>query len=116
MDERRRHRRVTLRTPVRASVGATPVFVVDASRGGLRVAHQSELPPPGGICRIDVTSEMGPIRLDCTIVHTAIRQANAAAKSLFNSGLEILAADRQSTERMRALLGKSGNNKKPPSS
>lgn len=82
----------------------TPVFVLDASRGGLRVAHQAHLPPPGAVCRIDVPSEVGPIRLDCAIVHTVIQHATTAAKTLFYSGLQIVAADRQSSERIRELV------------
>ena len=104
MRERRRHPRVTLRKPIRASVGTTPVFVLDASRGGLRVAHQATLPSPGAVCRIDMPSEVGPIRLDCAIVHTVIQHANSAAKNLFYTGLRIVAADRQSTERIGAII------------
>lgn len=104
MRERRRYPRVTLRKPIRASVGPTPVFVLDASRGGLRVAHQAQLPAPGAVCRIDVPSDVGPIRLDCAIVHTVIQHANSAAKNLFNSGLQIVATDKQSADRMSALI------------
>ena len=104
MRERRRSPRVTLRKPIRASVGKTPVFVLDASTGGLRVAHHAKLPPPGAICRIDMPSESGPIRLDCAIVHTVIAHATSAAKTLFNSGLQIVAADTQSTARIQGLV------------
>ena len=93
----------------------TPVFVLDASRGGLRVAHQAHLPPPGAICRIDVPSDLGPIRLDCAIVHTVIQHATSTAKTLFNSGLQIVAADKQSTERIRDLVdsGEPDDNPEP---
>ena len=104
MNERRRHRRVTLRKPLRAAIGSTPIFVLDASRGGLRVAHQSQLPAPGSICRVDVNTDAGPIHVDCAIVHTVIQQANSAAKKLFFSGPEIVASDHQSEERIRELL------------
>lgn len=89
--ERRRHPRVTLRQPVRASSGPVPLFVLDVSRGGLRVAHQSQLPDKDGICRVDLSATNGTaIHLDCAIVHTSIRHANAAAEQLFHSGLRIV--------------------------
>ncbi|HEX9161155.1 MAG TPA: PilZ domain-containing protein [Thermoanaerobaculia bacterium] len=94
MRERRRDRRVTLRKPVLAAVNAAPVFVLDVSTGGLRVAHRSQLPPPGAVCSVDLPSENGnSIRLDCAIVHTAIQQANSAAEKLFQTGLRIVTTD-----------------------
>ncbi|HEY3056049.1 MAG TPA: PilZ domain-containing protein [Thermoanaerobaculia bacterium] len=90
MKERRRHPRFTLRKPVRAKTGETPLFVLDASRGGLRVAHRSKLP---SAFRLDLPSSNGTIQLDCAIVHTSIQHANAAAESLFHSGLRIVTPD-----------------------
>ena len=104
VNERRRFRRVTLRKPIRASIGTTPVFVLDASRGGLRVAHQSQLPPPGSICRVDMKTDVGPVHVDCAIVHTVIQHANKVAKNLFYSGLQIVAADRQSEQRIGEIV------------
>ena len=80
------------------------MFVLDASRGGLRVAHQAQLPPPGSICRLDMKSDVGPIQVDCAIVHTVIQHANSAARTLFYSGLKIVASDRQSQERIREIV------------
>ncbi len=102
--ERRRYPRITLRKPILASIDTTPVFVLDASRGGLRVAHQAQLPSPGAICRVDLPSEGGPIHLNCAIVHTVTQHANAAAKRLFNSGLQIVSADDESTDRFEKIL------------
>jgi hypothetical protein len=110
--ERRRHPRIALRKPILASIGTTAVFVLDASRGGLRVAHQSQIPAPGAVCRVNVPSEGGPIQLDCAIVHTAIEHANAAARRLFSSGLQIVSADSASTERFEKILRPSGKKKK----
>ncbi len=68
-----------------------PLFVLDVSRGGLRVAHPSQLPDEDGICRVDLSTTNGSsIHLDCAIVHTSIRHANAAAEQLFHSGLRIV--------------------------
>jgi hypothetical protein len=93
MRERRRERRITLRKPVLATVNAAPVFVLDISNGGMRVAHRSQLPPPGAICRLAVPAEAGPITLDCAIVHTVSQHAASAAESVFQSGLRIVGGD-----------------------
>lgn len=96
---RRRHQRVTLAQPIRAAVGPIRVYVLDASVGGMRVAHQAALPHPGEFCRIELTSELGPICLDCEVVRTV------PDRSRFQTGLEIIAADRQSAERLRNIFG-----------
>jgi PilZ domain-containing protein len=101
--ERRRDRRITLRKPVLASVNAAPVFVLDVSSGGVRVAHRSQLPPPGAVCRLDVPGESGPITLDCAIVHTVSQHAESAAESLFQSGLRIVSGD---AARMAKIIGR----------
>jgi PilZ domain-containing protein len=93
-----------LRKPILASIGTTPVFVLDVSRGGLRVAHQSQLPPPGSICRVDVPSEGEAIGLDCAIVHTVIQHANEAARRLFSSGLQIVEVDEFATDHYERLV------------
>ncbi len=96
--DRRRHPRVTLTQPIRAAIGAIRVYVLDASIGGMRVAHQVALPNPGEFCRLEVPSHLGPIRLDCAVVRTV------PEKTLFHSGLQIIAADHQSTERLRSVF------------
>jgi hypothetical protein len=108
MKERRRHPRVTLRKPILASVENMPVFVLDVSRGGLRVAHRSQLPPPGATCQVDLPLESGQVSLDCAVVRTAIQHATAAAETLFNSGLSIVAVESASRERYEKLLSGNG--------
>lgn len=98
-NDRRRHQRVTLAPPIRAAIGPIRVYVLDASVGGMRVAHRATLPHPGEFCRIEVPSQLGPICLDCEVVRTI------PDKTLFQSGLEIIAADRQSAERLRSIYG-----------
>jgi hypothetical protein len=97
--DRRRNPRIGLSNLMRGAVGATRVYVEDASLSGIRVIHQAPLPAPGAVCRVDLPSEVGPISLDCEIVHTVTMRA------LYHSGLQIVApADRQSAERMRSLF------------
>lgn len=106
MKERRRDRRITLRKPVLATVNAAPVFVLDISRGGLRVAHRSQLPPPGAVCRVDVPNDTGVAHLDCAIVHTVSAHAVSAAESLFQSGLRIVSTDAASRERVEKIINR----------
>lgn len=100
--DRRRFLRVTLPDPVRGAVGSARIYVLDASMGGVRIAHQSALPAPGGFCRLEMWTPEGPVKLDCEIVRTAVAQK---PQQLFHSGLQIVAADRQSAERLRSICG-----------
>ena len=104
MKERRRDRRTTLRKPVLAQVDSSPVFVIDVSRGGVRVAHRSQLPPPGAICRLDLPTENGDGHLDCAIVHTVRQHAASAAESLFQSGLRIVTPEAEARDGVAKLL------------
>jgi PilZ domain len=96
--ERRRFHRVTLRQPIRAFAGAVAVQLIDASIAGLRVIHQNPLPPAGSTCRVMFQSEYGPVNVDCEVVHTENTPAGQ------QTGLRVLAADRQSQERLREMI------------
>lgn len=96
--ERRRFHRVTLKQPIRAFAGAVSVQLVDASIAGVRVTHQYPLPAAGATCRIMFQSEFGPISVDCEVVHTVERAGG------HQTGLRVLAADRQSQERLREMV------------
>src|SRR5512140_379347 len=115
MRERRRHQRVVLTKPVLATVDSMPVFILDASTGGLRVVHRSQLPKSGAICRLSVPSESGAISVDCAVVHTTMQHASAAAEQLFSTGLKIVSTDDQA-KRLSAIInppkGKKGGNGK----
>ena len=95
--DRRRYPRVNLPQPIRGSVGAARVYLLDASVGGLRIAHQAALPGPGEFCRVELPTDLGPIKLDCEVVRTI------AERTLFHTGLQIVAADHQSAERLRSM-------------
>ncbi len=96
--ERRKFTRVTLRQPLRGSVGNARVYLVEGSLGGVRIVHQTPLPAPGAYCRVEVMSDLGNVKLDCEVVRTIVQRA------LYQTGLSIVASDRQSTERMKALF------------
>jgi len=97
MPERRRHPRITLRRPLRGAVGSTRIYVMDTSISGLRVAHSGALPQPREFCRIELPTDLGAIKLDCEVIRTVLE------KDLFHSGVAIVAADHQSTERLRSI-------------
>jgi|SRR5689334_6074339 hypothetical protein len=96
--ERRRFQRVVFKQPIRAFAGAVSVQLVDASIAGVRVSHQNPLPPSGSTCRVMFQSEFGPISVDCEVVHT---ENNSGG---YQTGLRVLAADRQSQERLREMV------------
>jgi hypothetical protein len=100
--DRRRRPRMKFREPIRADVGEARVAILDASAVGLGVAHESPLPPPGRICRVNLQSELGPIQLDCAIVRTVTR-SSLANRIIFQTGLEVLSADRQSAARLASI-------------
>ena len=87
---------------MRAAVGDARVAVLDASAVGLGVAHEAPLPEPGRVCRVNLQSELGPIQLDCAIVRTVTR-TSIANRIVFQTGLEVLSADRQSAARLASI-------------
>jgi hypothetical protein len=89
-----------------ASIGRARVVVLDASVGGMRVAHHSNLPEPGEYCRVELQSEVGPIILDCEVVRTYPQSSPLAtfATALYQSGLQIVASDHQSGERFHTVF------------
>ncbi len=112
MRERRRSPRTTLIQPIEATVDSMPAFVLDVSTGGLRVVHRSELPPPGGHCKVNLPSDHGLIDLDVVIVHTAMKHATAAADQLFSTGLRIKSSSPESSKRLEAMLSVRGEKKR----
>ena len=106
-EDRRRFRRIKLRTPIRGAVGASRVYLTDGSVAGVGVAHQGTLPPPGGIVRLELSSDWGPIRVDCQVVRTVARPTTNATQTqppVYQSGLQIVVMDHQSAERLRTVI------------
>ena len=96
--ERRRFHRVNFQHPIRAFAGAVAVQVVDASVAGLSVVSDSPLPANEGTCRVLFQSEFGPVQVDCEVVYAVQRSG------VHHTGLRVLAADRQSQERLREMI------------
>lgn len=96
--ERRRFHRINLEHPIRAFAGALPVQLVDASIAGVRVISELPLPAVGTTCRVMFQSEFGPVSVDCEVVYSAGQEKS------YRCGLRVLAADRQSQERLREMV------------
>jgi hypothetical protein len=107
--ERRQHNRVQLRTPVRGSVGPSEVFFTEGSVGGVGLEHVRPLPVPGDFCRLDLSSDWGPIRADCLVVHVSEVAPPGASPALYHSGVRILVMDRQSEQRLATLIESMSN-------
>ena len=104
--ERRKFRRIRLRTPIRGAVGDARVFLTDSSFGGLGLAHQGVLPAPGGIIRLELISDWGPIRIDCQVIRTVVsnRTQTQTKAPVYQSGLQIVVMDHQSAQRLESML------------
>jgi len=90
-------------------VGPARIYVLDASVGGMRVAHQSTLPPPGAFIRIELPTDMGTIKVDCEVVRTVPQPPpmTRTSRPIFHTGLAVVAAaDRQSAERFKTVFVK----------
>jgi hypothetical protein len=79
-------------------VGSVAVIAIDASAGGVRVGHESAMPAAGAFCRLELSSNLGPLKLDCEVIRTERMET-------LQTALAIITADRQSLERLRALFG-----------
>lgn len=107
--DRRNFERIRPTQPIRASIGTARIYVLDGSAGGVGVLHENTLPEPGDICRIEITSEFGPITLDCEVVRTVPHTSGRTRvpRPLFESGLRVIAADHQSVQRLRSTFSDS---------
>jgi hypothetical protein len=104
--DRRRAQRYAVKTPLGARVGAINAVVMDASEKGISLSHEGKIPNAGTTCRVIMQSAMGPITVDCEVVHTRHHEPErpAEGRNGFLSGLRVVAADFQSEQRFRQLL------------
>ena len=112
--DRRRAQRYVVKSPLGARVGAINAVVMDASEKGIGISHEGKLPNTGMTCRVIVQSAMGPITVDCEVVHTRREtMPRPEGRNAFLSGLRVVAADFQSEQRfrelLRSLMGKRNN-------
>lgn len=104
--ERRRVQRVRLFEPLRGTIGAARIFVLDVSLHGARVAHQDSIGETGDPCPLRCDWEGRRIELMCAIVRTEVHRAADArsSKTLYHSGLEIQQISPSSSIALRSLI------------
>ncbi len=106
IEERRQFGRVTPIQRIRGTAGNVIVYVLDVSLAGVRVAHQDPLPAIGG--KLTLVFEWEGLRFSapCEVRRTKIeKQARSQfEKSLFHSGLVILAKDSSSDRVLRDII------------
>jgi hypothetical protein len=94
-DERRQFGRVTPVQRIRGTMGNVVIFVMDLSLAGIRVAHQDPLPAVGGTATLTFEWEGRRFRGLCEVRRTKAEKVARSQfeKSLFHSGLVVLAKD-----------------------
>jgi len=104
--ERRRIQRVKLLEPLRGTVGATRVFVIDVAVRGVRIAHQETIGLAGTEVTLETEWDGRRIVLDCRIERSQIHRIaeTATSKTLYHTGLAILQAYNGSVEALRDLI------------
>jgi len=103
---RRKYQRVTLVRPLVARIGATRVFVIDASLHGVRIAHQGNIPAEWSKCTIVFEWEGIPISLECRVTRSTLQKLarEAGEKSVYHAGLEIIRADKEAMTTLREMI------------
>ena len=104
--ERRKVSRAKLTRPVAGRVGAARVFLVDVSVEGIRIAHQSALPPVGQPCRVSFDWHGQLIDLECQVIHNTLFKLakGEGEKSTYHAGLKITNAIGDSAVALKKLV------------
>ena len=104
--ERRKYERVKLLRPIPGRVGTARVFVIEAGLDGFRLAHEGTLPPVGKSIHLQFEWEAKRLEFDCEIVHNDLRKRAKSAdqKSLYEAGVHVTAAARDSALRLRRIV------------
>lgn len=104
--ERRRYGRVRPVQRLRGSVGTVPVYIVDISMNGVRVAHQEPIPVGETPCLLRFEWDGHSITLQCQVRRTRVeREAKSQFdKALHHSGLQIISILPASREILRELI------------
>lgn len=104
--ERRRVQRVRLPEPLRGSIGATRIFLIDVSLRGVRVAHRDAIGNVGDSCVVRCEWDGRPMELTCSIVRTAVHRAADAHSphTLYHSGMKLQQVSASSAMLLRSLI------------
>lgn len=104
--ERRRYGRVRPVQRLRGTVGAVPIYVVDISMNGVRVAHQEPIPAGAAPVMLRFEWDGRTVTLQCQVSRTRVeREAKSQFdKVLMHSGLAIVTILPASRELLRDLI------------
>jgi hypothetical protein len=105
-DDRRQFGRVTPVQRIRGSVGAVPVYVLDLSLAGVRVAHQEPLPDVGGTSVLTFEWEGRTYSGPCEVRRTKLEKAARSKfdKALYHTGLFLMTTDPESHRLLREIV------------
>jgi len=105
-DERRQFGRVTPVQRIRGAVGTVPVFVLDVSLAGVRVAHQEPLPAVGQTAKLVFEWEGRRFTGVAEVRRTKLEKAPKTKfdKPLYHSGLFIVSKDASGEAIIRDIL------------
>lgn len=105
-DDRRQFGRVTPVQRIRGSVGTVPVYVLDVSLAGVRVAHQEALPEVGGTSVLTFEWEGRTYSGPCEVRRTKLEKPARSKfeKALYHSGLFLMRTDAESHHLLREIV------------
>lgn len=104
--ERRKYQRVVLTRPLPGRLGASRIYILDASLVGLRIAHQGTAPPAGSKCNVTFEWEGRFIELECEVTRNALHKLAKSKdeKSIYHAGLSITAFIADSDASLRQMI------------
>lgn len=105
-DDRRQFGRVTPVQRIRGTVGPVPVFILDVSLAGVRVAHQEPLPPVGMTSVLTFEYEGRTYSGPCEVRRTRLEKPARSKfeKALYHSGLFLMKTDAESQQIIRDIV------------
>lgn len=105
MIERRRYGRVRLETPLVADFAGTRARVLEVSVVGMLIAHEGKI-SPGTTHDLIIDWDGSELEFSCRVVRSTLwRLAKAAGeRSIYHSGLKVVAARGNASLRLRELL------------
>ena len=97
---------MTLVRPLAGRIGSARVFLLDASLGGVRIAHQGNIPAEDSICTLVFEWEAIPVVLECRIMRSTLQKMarNAQEKSVYHAGLDIVRASDEALKTLREMI------------
>jgi len=105
-DDRRQFGRVTPVQRIRGAVGGVPVYVIDLSLAGARVAHQEPLPAIGQTSVLTFEWEGRSFSGPCEVRRTRVEKEARSKfdKALHHTGLYLMRTDPESQHLLREIV------------